>query len=78
MTNQLRFEQQFRRKQMSVEISSEERDLKEEKARVPDGRRAAKPWQDRFADQRLHLKQQVRVREHDQSEDDIQQDNVST
>ncbi len=46
--------------QVRIGVACEEHELKEEHAGGPDGRTAAEPRQDRFADDRLNLKQQKR------------------
>src|SRR2546430_14483013 len=43
---------------MGVQISAEQRDLKKQHCRRPDGWAAPEPRQNELADQRLHLKQQ--------------------
>ena len=43
---------------VSISIASEQDDLEEKHAGGPDARATAKPRQDKFADQRLHLKKE--------------------
>ena len=47
---------------MGIEIAQAQQSLEKQHRRGPDCRAAAKPWQDLFAQQGLHLKQQKRAR----------------
>ena len=47
---------------MGIEIAQAQQTLEKQHRRGPDCRAAAKPWQDLFAQQGLHLKQQKSAR----------------
>jgi phosphopantetheinyl transferase len=55
---------------MRIEVSREQRHLKEQQTDRPHGRTSAEPRQDRLAQQRLHLKEQKSAQESRHSEHD--------
>jgi hypothetical protein len=57
---------QFFMQPVSVQVAQQEHHLKEQHADAPHRRRAAKPWQDRLGDDRLHLKQKERGKKNSQ------------